>query len=61
MKVRLGQRELLTTQLYVAGDPGNERDFIWRRMEALDRAAVTVPFAKGPDGLQANFPVIIAA
>ncbi len=61
VKVRLGQRELLTTQLYVAGDQGNERDFIWRRMDAQDRAAVTVPFAKGPDGLQANFPVIIAA
>ena len=61
VKVRLGQRELLTTQLYVAGDPGNERDGIWRRMDAQDRAAVTVPFAKGPDGLQANFPVIIAA
>jgi protocatechuate 3,4-dioxygenase beta subunit len=61
VKVRLGQRELLTTQLYVAGDPGNERDFIWRRMDAQDRAAVTVPFAKGADGLEANFPVIIAA
>jgi protocatechuate 3,4-dioxygenase beta subunit len=61
VKVRLGQRELLTTQLYVAGDPGNERDFIWRRMDAQDRAAVTVPFSKGADGLQANFPVIIAA
>lgn len=61
LKVRLGQRELLTTQVYVAGDPGNERDFIWRRMDAQDRAAVTVPFAKGADGLQASFPVIIAA
>ncbi len=61
MKVRLGPRELLTTQLYVAGDPGNERDGIWRRMDALDRAAVTVPFGKGPDGLRAHFPVIIAA
>ena len=28
VKVRLGQRELLTTQLYVAGDPGNPRDFL---------------------------------
>jgi protocatechuate 3,4-dioxygenase beta subunit len=61
MKIRLGQRELLTTQVYVTGDPGNERDFIWRRMDAQDRAAVTVPFAKGPEGLQAHFPVIIAA
>ena len=61
MKVRLGPRELLTTQVYVAGDPGNERDFLWRRMDAQDRAAVTVPFSKTPDGLQATFAVIIAA
>lgn len=61
MKVRLGPRELLTTQVYVAGDPGNERDYLWRRMDAQDRAAVTVPFSKTPDGLQATFAVIIAA
>ncbi len=61
MKVRQGPRELLTTQVYVAGDPGNERDFLWRRMDAQDRAAVTVPFNKGPDGLRATFAVIIAA
>src|SRR4051812_47944112 len=28
VKVKLGPRELLTTQLYVAGDPHNERDFL---------------------------------
>jgi protocatechuate 3,4-dioxygenase beta subunit len=61
VKVKQGRRTLLTTQLYVAGDPGNERDFIWRRMDAQDRAAVTMPFIRGPDGLAANFPVIIAA
>ena len=31
-KVKRGARELLTTQLYVEGDPGNARDFLWRRM-----------------------------
>jgi UDP-N-acetylmuramyl tripeptide synthase len=30
-------------------------------MDAQDRAAVTVPFSKTPDGLQATFAVIIAA
>ena len=29
-KVKLGSRELLTTQLYVEGEPGNARDGIWR-------------------------------
>ncbi len=60
VKVKLGQRELLTTQLYVAGDPANERDFIWRRLGAA-RELVTVPFRPGADGVQATFPIVVAA
>lgn len=60
VKVRLGARELLTTQLYVADDPGNPRDFLWRWLGAADRAALTVPFLPGDDGLRANFPIIVA-
>ena len=60
VKVKLGQRELLTTQLYVAGDPGNPRDFLWRSLGEADRAALTVPFAPGSDGLQARFPIVLA-
>jgi protocatechuate 3,4-dioxygenase beta subunit len=58
-KVRLGARELLTTQLYVANDPGNERDGIWRRLDAQARAAVTVPFVAGSDGMHATFPIVV--
>lgn len=61
VKVRLGTRELLTTQLYVAGDPGNERDFLWRRLDAADRAALTQAFVAGPDGLQASFTIVVPA
>jgi protocatechuate 3,4-dioxygenase beta subunit len=61
VKVRMGSRELLTTQLYVQGHPDNDKDFLWRRMGPEDRAAVTVPFRPGPDGLQATFPIAIAA
>jgi protocatechuate 3,4-dioxygenase beta subunit len=61
VKVKLGSRELLTTQLYVAGDPHNERDFLWRRLGPEDRAAVTVPFQPGGDGLRASFPIVIAS
>jgi protocatechuate 3,4-dioxygenase beta subunit len=61
MKVRLDRRELLTTQLYVQGDPGNERDGLWRRLDAAAREAVTVPFRPGSDGLQAQFPIVVAA
>ena len=61
-KVRLGTRELLTTQLYVAGDPGNARDGLWRRLSEADRAAVTVPFVAGTaDELQARFEIVVAA
>ncbi len=61
VKVRLDQRTLLTTQLYVAGDPDNERDVLWRRLRsAEDRAALTIPFVSGRQGLQANFPIVLA-
>lgn len=60
VKVRLGRRELLTTQLYVADDPHNPRDFLWRGLDDAARAAVTVPFRPGSDGLQASFPIVVA-
>ena len=62
VKVRLSTRELLTTQLYVAGDPGNDGDFLWRRLSAADRAALTVPFTDdGPGAAQARFDIVVAA
>jgi len=61
VKVRLGPRELLTTQLYVADDPGNGRDGLWRRLDATGRAALTVPFTPGSDGLRASFPIVVEA
>ena len=59
-KVKLGSRELLTTQLYVQGDPHNERDFIWRRLPEADRALITSPFRLGSDGLQASFALVVS-
>jgi protocatechuate 3,4-dioxygenase, beta subunit len=61
LKVKLGTRELLTTQLYVEGDPGNARDFLWRRLDADERAALTVPFVGTADGLRARLPLVVAA
>jgi protocatechuate 3,4-dioxygenase, beta subunit len=61
VKVRLAQRELLTTQLYVEGDPGNDRDGLWRRLDAADRAALTVPFTRSADDLQARFEIVVNA
>ncbi len=42
---RLG-KELLTTQCYIKGHPGNEKDGIWRGIrDSKQRSAVTIPFA----------------
>lgn len=61
VKVRLDRRELLTTQIYVEGDPGNDRDFLWRRLTDEGRAALTVPFSASSDGLRATFPIVVQA
>lgn len=61
VKVKLGNRTLLTTQLYVAGDAGNARDFLWRNLSPAARAAVTVPFERGTDGWRARFPIAVVA
>ncbi|HSW19303.1 MAG TPA: protocatechuate 3,4-dioxygenase [Ramlibacter sp.] len=61
VKVWMGGRDLLTTQLYVQGDAGNERDMLWRRLDVSEREALTVPFRAGADGLQAQFAIAIAA
>jgi protocatechuate 3,4-dioxygenase, beta subunit len=60
VKVRLASRELLTTQLYVQGDAGNERDGLWRSLRSdEDRAALTRPFVAMAEGLQATFPIVV--
>ncbi len=61
VKVRLGARELLTTQVYIEGDPGNARDFLWRKLQPADRSALTVAFDAGSDGVRARFPIVVAA
>lgn len=54
----------LTSQLFVAGDPGNARDFLWRRLDAdAQRAlAMTLTPAQG-DGLrwQARHTLVVPA
>jgi protocatechuate 3,4-dioxygenase beta subunit len=60
VKVRLGPRELLTTQLYVDGEPRNERDFLWRSLGPQARQALTVPFQRNGEALRAAFPIVVA-
>ena len=60
VKVRLGSRDLLTTQLYVAGEADNARDFLWRGLNEGDRTALTIPFTQSSDGFKARFPITVA-
>jgi len=62
VKVLHGDTELLTTQCYVAGDPGNERDGILRSIrDPAAKRSVMVDFApKGDRGeLVGNFDVVL--
>jgi protocatechuate 3,4-dioxygenase, beta subunit len=58
-KILLGNKELLTTQLYVADDPGNAKDGIWRRLSEVDRALVTSVFVPVADGLRAQYSLAV--
>jgi protocatechuate 3,4-dioxygenase beta subunit len=63
-KIKKGGKELLTTQCYVRGHPGNERDGIWRAVkDEKQRAAITIEFAKMKESkigeLAAKFDVIL--
>lgn len=61
VKVKRDGRELLTTQLYVQGDPGNARDFLFRGLSSdAERAALSAVFVPGSDGLRAQFPIVVA-
>jgi protocatechuate 3,4-dioxygenase beta subunit len=44
-KIKKGKKELLTTQCYIKGHPGNERDGIWRSVrDPKARNSITVDF-----------------
>jgi protocatechuate 3,4-dioxygenase beta subunit len=63
-KVKKGGRELLTTQCYIKGDPGNERDGIWQSLgDARRKESVTIPFAAIPGStigeLAATFDIVL--
>jgi protocatechuate 3,4-dioxygenase beta subunit len=63
-KIKKGSKELLTTQCYVKGDPGNERDGILRSIrDAKARASVLVDFAPVKNSrigeLAARFDIVL--
>ena len=62
-KVLKGDRELLTSQFYVAGDPGNNRDGIFRSLNPLDRELVLADFNPLKDSktgeYSAHFEIVV--
>jgi protocatechuate 3,4-dioxygenase beta subunit len=63
-KVKRGGKELLTTQLYIKGHPGNEKDGIWKGIkDEKARASITVDFTplKGARAgeLAAKFDIVL--
>jgi protocatechuate 3,4-dioxygenase, beta subunit len=50
LKLRHASFGELTTQLFVAGEPGNARDFLWRSLRAEDRTALEMSLL--PAGIQ---------
>ena len=53
----------LVTQMYIEGEPGNERDGLYSWLEPSARAAVTVRLEKAPDGkaLAGRFDIVLRA
>jgi protocatechuate 3,4-dioxygenase beta subunit len=63
-KIKQGRKELLTTQMYIKGFAGNEKDGIWKATPAgKQRDAITVPFEKLKGSktgeLTANFVIVL--
>ena len=63
-KIKRGGKELLVTQLYVKGHPGNEKDGIYRSLrDEKQRTALTVDFAPLKNSkigeLAANFNLVL--
>jgi protocatechuate 3,4-dioxygenase, beta subunit len=60
VKIKLGTKELLTTQMYVAGDPSNSRDFLTRSLPSEKRSLLEASFVRGSDGWQTQFGIVVA-
>ncbi|MFO0937229.1 MAG: protocatechuate 3,4-dioxygenase [Gemmataceae bacterium] len=66
VKVKKNGKELLCTQCYIAGHPGNPKDGVYQGIkDAKQRDNVTIDFAKLKDSklgeLTANFDIILGA
>lgn len=59
VKVFDGDAELLTTQFYIKGYPGNERDRLFNQMSRAEAEAVSMEFIDGETGTEASIRIVI--
>lgn len=59
VKLLDGERELLTTQFYLAGHPGNTRDRLFNRMSETEKANVSMVFADGAEGPETTVDIVV--
>jgi len=59
VKVLKGERELLTTQFYIAGDKLNSTDGLYRRMSDEEAQAVSMVFTQKNNLIETNINVIV--
>ncbi|MCE9530913.1 MAG: intradiol ring-cleavage dioxygenase [Planctomycetes bacterium] len=63
-KVTKGSRELITSQIFMSGDPGNKKDFLFLGIrDAFERELLLADFKKVKDSkigeLSANFDIVV--
>lgn len=63
-KVKRGDRELLTSQLFISGHPANARDFLYRRVGGIiERELVSAEWRRIPESRivehRANFDIVL--
>ncbi len=59
VKVLNGERELLTTQFYIAGDKNNNADGLYRRMTAEQAKAVSMVFTLNNNLIETSINVVV--
>ena len=52
-------RRTLTSQMFIEGEPGNQRDFLYKSL-GRDAKRVTLKLASGGDGLQGALDIVVA-
>lgn len=59
VKVLNGDREILTTQFYIADHPANQRDMLFSLMSDAQAMAVSMIFTAGADGAETTVDIVI--